>query len=1125
MAAEPQPNDPLEFRIRLLGGFSVVVCGAAIPEAAWRLQRARSLVKLLALVPGHRLHREQAVDALWGERVPSDPANSLHQVVRAARQALEAATPDARFLLAYEGEQLRLSAPTSPSGATHLTDVQAFEAAAMRAQQERTEAAYRTAIALYTGDLLPEDRYAEWAAGRRAALSSHLVGLLLGLARALEAQQAYAEAIEALRRVVLIDPAHEEARVHLMRLHALRGMPGEAEREYQALIAALEEIGARPGRMSQQLRADIQSRRFPAAQPDAPSPLTGDASITLETSAPATNLPFDTSQFIGRARESAELVSLLAESRLVTITGTGGSGKTRLALHVAQSLVSNYRDGVWLVELAALAQPSLVAQATAAALRVPERTDVSATESLVSALERKHLLLVLDNCEHLIESCAQLSETLLRRCRDLCILCTSREPLHIAGEVVWRIAALSLPDPRRLPAVLDQSDLDRLSHHESVELFLARARSVTPSFSLTAENARSVAHICHRLDGLPLAIELAAALVGSLSLEQIATQLDRSIDILVRGSRTGLTRQQTLRGALDWSYDLLPEHEQHAFRRLAVFAGRFDLAAAHAILAPGETQPVSLTVLALNALTDKSLLMTDTAGEESQYHLLEPIRQYAEQCLVEADEAHEAHMRHARWYAALSQRADAALWGANHQSALALFEANRSNVRAALGWWLRDPEAAEEGLRHAQSLWQFWILRGALAEGRSWLERLIALAPRINGERANALLCAVGLEFRLSTYGTERTHAMAREAVEIYRTLGDAVGTGRALRFQGMLAYLQGDYWQARAAFQEGLDLAHEAGDPGGECLALHSLGMTAWMGGNLREARSYLELCLQIVRSSEGQEWRALPPMNPPGMPLTAKPSWIDLMSEETWILLRLIDRHAVEAYILAHLGGLARSQGDFALARSLQAEARRTFERGDDREGMAQVAGQLGNLARVEGDYASAYAHLRESLQLRRALGDRRGIIIAVNNLGMLAADEGKYARADALYARSYADSLKYGDVAALEMTLMPQARLAFIREDFRLARELNQRVLDLKRGASFSAFTEATIQAWLAEAALKQGDKEAARASYAESLVNFELLGNGDAATTIRTMLADLDAGAFEQSRATMPGADGA
>ncbi|HET8907135.1 MAG TPA: tetratricopeptide repeat protein [Ktedonobacterales bacterium] len=1119
-------------QICLLGGFSVAINGAPIREDAWRLQRARTLVKLLALAQGHRLHREQAIDALWGERLPSDPGNSLHQVVRAARQALTTATPDAKVLIAFDGDQIHLSAPSTTAGAFHLTDVEAFEAAAAQARRHSSMAAYRAAIALYTGDLLPQDRYADWAAVRRATLASQFVDLLLGLARTHEAEIAPAEAIEVLRRVVLIDPAHEEARVHLMRLHALCGMPGEAEREYQALIAALEEIGARPGRMSQQMRADIQSGRFPAVHPDAPSPLPGEASTTLETGAPTTNLPFDTSRFIGRTRESAELVLLLTDSRLVTITGVGGGGKTRLALHVAQSLVPNYRDGVWLVEFAALAQPSLVAQAMAAALRVPERADISATESLVSALDRKHLLLVLDNCEHLIEACAQLVETLLRRCRDLCILCTSREPLHIAGEVVWRIAALSLPDPRRLPAVLDQSDLDLLTHYESVELFRARARSVTPSFTLTAENARSIAHICHRLDGLPLAIELAAALVGSLSLEQIATQLDRSIDILVRGSRTALTRQQTLRGALDWSYDLLPEHEQQAFRRLAVFAGRFDLAAAHAIMSPGETQPVSLTVLVLNELTDKSLVVTDTAGEESQYHLLEPIRQYAEQRLVEAHEALDTHMRHARWYAALSVRADAMLWTAEHESALASLEANRANVRAALGWWLRDPEGAENGLRHAQSLWQYWIFRGALAEGRGWLDRLTALAPRISGERANALLCAVGLDFRLATYNSESTHALVREAIEINRMVGDAAGTGRALRFQGMLAYLESDVRRAKASFQESLDLAREAGEPSGECLALHSLGMTALLYGNLREAHSYLERSLDVVRSEEGRVWRVIAPMNPAGMPLTVSASRIDFVSasridfvsEETWVLLRSVNRAVVEGYILAHLGSLARCRGDFAAARSLQEDARRLFEREDDREGMAQVSGQLGNLARVEGDFAAAYTHLRESLRLRRTLGDRRGIIIAINNLGMLAADEGNYARANALYARSYADSLRYGDVSALQFVLMLQARLAFIRNDFRLAEELNLQLLDMMR-ASSSPFFEVTIHGWLAEAALKQGDREAARASYTACLADLERLGDEGAASMIRAMLTEIGTRGGDSGGIALPADGGA
>jgi tetratricopeptide (TPR) repeat protein len=302
---------------------------------------------------------------------------------------------------------------------------------------------------------------------------------------------------------------------------------------------------------------------------------------------------------------------------------------------------------------------------------------------------------------------------------------------------------------------------------------------------------------------------------------------------------------------------------------------------------------------------------------------------------------------------------------------------------------------------------------------------------------------------------------------------------------------------------------------------------MAAWQRGNLDEARSYLDRCLQGVRRAEGHEWRTLAPMNPSGMPFSAGSTWstwIDLLSEETWILLRSVDRHSVEAYTLAHLGSLARCQGDFALARSLQEEAERLFEQQDDREGMAQIAGQLGNVARVEGDYAAARAHLRESLRLRRALGDRRGIIMAVNNLGLLAVSEGDFARAKELYARSYAYGQKYGDVSALIMVLQQQVHLASITDDFQFAQDLNQRWFDLKRELAGSAIDYALVHAWLGEIALKRGDTAAARASYAESLVNFVRVGNSDAATTIRTILADLDARATEQSHADLPGVTG-
>jgi tetratricopeptide (TPR) repeat protein len=300
---------------------------------------------------------------------------------------------------------------------------------------------------------------------------------------------------------------------------------------------------------------------------------------------------------------------------------------------------------------------------------------------------------------------------------------------------------------------------------------------------------------------------------------------------------------------------------------------------------------------------------------------------------------------------------------------------------------------------------------------------------------------------------------------------------------------------------------------------------MTAWQRGNFDEARSYLDRCLQAVRRAGGQEWKTLAPMNPPYMPFAAGSSQFELLPEETWILLRSVDRHAVEAYTLAHLGSLARCQGDFVAARAFQEEARQLFTQHDDREGMAQMAGQQGNLARVEGDYETARARLDESLRLRRALGDRRGIFIAVCNLGLLAVAEGEYQRAEELYARSHAYCVKYGDAAALEMVISLQAHLAFVQEDYQLAREFHEQVLALKRESAYSTFDEARIQAHLGEIALKRGDTAAARASYAMCLANLERLGNADAATAIRTKMVEIDARAFEQSRAAIPGDTGA
>src|SRR5918998_1234587 len=366
---------------------------------------------------------------------------------------------------------------------------------------------------------------------------------------------------------------------------------------------------------------------------------------------PPNNLPLELSSFVGREKELVEIERLLEDSRLLTLTGSGGCGKTRLALAVAGEVVEDFEDGVWLVDLASLADPALVPQAVASPLGVREQPGRSLIETLSDYLGSKKVLLILDNCEHLIGACAELAEALLHSCPNLRVLATSREALGITGEVAWPVPSLSLPDLRRLPEV------ESLARYEAARLFLERTAAVNPTFALTEQNAVAVDQICYRLDGIPLAIELAAARAKVLSVEQIAERLDDSFGLLSAGGRTAMPRHRTLHATMDWSHELLPDEERALFRRLSVFAGGFLLGAAESVCAGEELERGEVLEL-LSHLVDKSLVVAREVSGEARYRLLETVRQYAREKLSESDEAELLRERHAGFYLALAEEAE-----------------------------------------------------------------------------------------------------------------------------------------------------------------------------------------------------------------------------------------------------------------------------------------------------------------------------------------------------------------------------------------------------------------------------------------------------------------------------------
>jgi predicted ATPase/DNA-binding winged helix-turn-helix (wHTH) protein/Tfp pilus assembly protein PilF len=550
-----------------------------------------------------------------------------------------------------------------------------------------------------------------------------------------------------------------------------------------------------------------------------------------------TNLPQVLNSFVGRGRELAQIKQRLPDCRLLTLTGTGGIGKTRLALHAAGEMRAAYGDGVWFVDFAPLLNPALVESAVAQALRVEESAGKSLVEALCEHLQGKRLLLVLDNCEHLLKACAGVAAVLLRESTGVTLLATSREALRVEGEEVYPLDVLPLPDPN--------ADVQVIASADAVQLFVERVRQHHPRFNLHENRARAVAEICLRLDGVPLALELAAARVAVLPVEQILRMLDQRFRLLTSGNRSDLPRQQTLRAMIDWSYDLLDAAEKQLFARLSVFAGGWTLAAAERI-GEGDGLTREDVVYVLIALVEKSLVVVSEDGE--RYRLLETMRAYAQEKLAPIDGAQLIGARHRDYFLALAEEAEPRLTGAEQGVWLRRLEDEHDNLRTALEWGLRE-HGAVGALRLCGALQRFWWTRGHLSEGREWCARALAAArtEEPTAVRAKALSAAGLLAYWQGDYPAARAHH--EQCLAMRRQAGDRSGAGVSLNNLGMVARSQGEPDAARALYAESLTIKRELGDRFGSAATLNNLGNLAAEQGDYRASRTHHEESLAILR------------------------------------------------------------------------------------------------------------------------------------------------------------------------------------------------------------------------------------------------------------------------------------
>ena len=1036
-------------------------------------RKVRALLAVLLVNEGRPVPAARLIDALWGEHLPGDPVGTLSGKVTQLRRALERAEPGGRRLVLSPppGYRLRLAADA--------VDVDRFRALAARARGTADPGAraalFLDALALWRGPAFADLADAPFAGAAAARLAEERLAVLEDLAEARLALGEHVALVAELGELLARHPLRERLRAAHMRALARSGRPGEALESYRELRGRLaDELGLDPGPELVALHRAVLSRE-PA--PDAPVP----------PRRPRTNLPAALAELIGRDEAVTGVRARLAAGRLVTLTGPGGVGKTRLALASAGGLMEDFADGIWLADLSGLAPGSAghPADVVTAALAVEDVA--GAGDRLVDALRARRLLLVLDNCEHVIDQAAALAGRLLRGCPERRVLATSREPLGLPGEMVHAVP------PLEVPGVAVAGDAAELARSPAVRLFVARAAAAAPGFALDADTGPAVAELCRRLDGIPLALELAATRVRALGVGELVARLDDRFRLLAAGRRDAPARQQTLTATIDWSWDPLTEPDRVVLRRLAVHADGCTLEAAEQVCSAPDAVAADDVAGRLSRLVDRSLVAVAHGPEGPRYRLLESVAAYCGDRLAEAGETEQVRDCHGRYYTELAERAGNRLYGHDQRRWLRRLDRETANLRGALDHAVRRG-ATGRALRLVAALAGYWFLRGRLTEAqRSLRTARTAPGPAPAADRARAAAWLAGVEALLGTPDPAADRICERipdpavraraewflayaetdlgdvravderleRALAGFRAAGDRWGTAAVLGTRAKLGYLRADRTAIERDGGQSAELFRELGDRWG------LLQATAWLGGLAEMVGDHVD-ATRLHR--EGLR-----------------------MAEELGLWSEVSVR-------LGWLGWIAVQQCDYPRARELSGQAQRLAAEQGFRVGETFAAIGVAFAARRQGDLELAERHLTGLLGVGSESDGPPSLHVplVLTELGLIAEQRGRAAEAGRLHLRALRTSRTLGGHRIIAMALEGLAGATGLGGDH----ERSARLL----GAAASARRATSVPAAPSERAEIDRIATAARAALGEAA--YDAAFRDGAARPVDDLIAGLE-----------------